>query len=371
MSFDYYSWTASLYSLNGLLQDRQSKDIFWARLRYEAEPTLEHALNICAQTGIYPQQTLEEAYSLRNSLSEIKEKKGRIILYGAGVIGMEMQSLIKRSGLPADAFCDKNKAGQKCCGLPVISPEELMDHRNEYYVIITTGERYIQEIRNGLLDAGLPAGHILTQLEPFISIASKNMYFELADHLRTNGLFIDAGGYDGADSIRYHKLTGRKEILIFEPDSEMFQWCRENLRNNGLDTVKVMNVCMGSHSGKSIFVESKTGGSYLSDQNDNKAQMAIIHPLGTEKIIPIVALDNLEMTTISFIKMDIEGAEFDALRGGEKTIRRDKPLLAICVYHRKGDMPAIMDYLHTLVPEYQFWLRHYGLFDDTVLYAAV
>ena len=215
MSFDYYSWTASLYSLNGLLQDRQSKDIFWARLRYEAEPTLEHALNICAQTGIYPQQTLEEAYSLRNSLSEIKEKKGRIILYGAGVIGMEMQSLIKRSGLPADAFCDKNKAGQKCCGLPVISPEELMDHRNEYYVIITTGERYIQEIRNGLLDAGLPAGHILTQLEPFISIASKNMYFELADHLRTNGLFIDAGGYDGADSIRYHKLTGRKEILIF------------------------------------------------------------------------------------------------------------------------------------------------------------
>ena len=112
-------------------------------------------------------------------------------------------------------------------------------------------------------------------------------------------------------------------------------------------------------------------GAILADQNDNKAQMAIIHPLGTEKIIPIVALDNLEMTTISFIKMDIEGAEFDALRGGEKTIRRDKPLLAICVYHRKGDMPAIMDYLHTLVPEYQFWLRHYGLFDDTVLYAAV
>ena len=72
------------------------------------------------------------------------------------------------------------------------------------------------------------------------------------------------------------------------------------------------------------------------------------------------------------IKMDIEGAEFDALHGAEKVIRRNKPLLAICVYHRQGDMLAIMTYLRELVPEYRFWLRHYSVLDfETVLYAAI
>ena len=75
---------------------------------------------------------------------------------------------------------------------------------------------------------------------------------------------------------------------------------------------------------------------------------------------------------VGFIKMDIEGAEFDALHGAESVIVRDKPLLAISVYHRTGDMLAIMDYLHELVPEYRFWLRHYSIgVADTVLYASV
>ena len=75
---------------------------------------------------------------------------------------------------------------------------------------------------------------------------------------------------------------------------------------------------------------------------------------------------------VGFIKMDIEGAEFDALHGAKNTILRDKPLLAICVYHLRGDLFAIMDYLHELLPEYRFLLRHYGpLMTETVLYASV
>lgn len=70
--------------------------------------------------------------------------------------------------------------------------------------------------------------------------------------------------------------------------------------------------------------------------------------------------------------MDIEGAEHQALQGARGTLQRDKLLLAISVYHRKGDVLAIMDYLHETIPEYRFWLRHYspiGL--ETVLYAAI
>ena len=51
---------------------------------------------------------------------------------------------------------------------------------------------------------------------------------------------------------------------------------------------------------------------------------------------------------------------------------RDKPLCAISVYHKPGDVLAVMDYLHELVPEYRFWLRHYSPANsETVLYAGV
>ncbi len=89
--------------------------------------------------------------------------------------------------------------------------------------------------------------------------------------------------------------------------------------------------------------------------------------------IPVVALDDIvKDDKIGFIKMDIEGSEFDALHGASKTILRDKPLLAINVYHFPGDMLAIMEYLHELVPAYRFWLRHYLITaGDTVLYASI
>ena len=73
--------------------------------------------------------------------------------------------------------------------------------------------------------------------------------------------------------------------------------------------------------------------------------------------------------------MDIEGAELDALYGAKNTIVRDKPLLAVCVYHKSGDILAIMDYLHCVLPEYRFKLRHYNgagvVGSETVLYAFV
>ena len=92
----------------------------------------------------------------------------------------------------------------------------------------------------------------------------------------------------------------------------------------------------------------------------------------TKELVNVVRLDDVIEQRVSMIKMDIEGAECDALHGAKETIMRDKPFCAISVYHRKGDMLAIMDYLHSLVHDYRFWLRHYAVTDgDTVLYASI
>lgn len=67
--------------------------------------------------------------------------------------------------------------------------------------------------------------------------------------------------------------------------------------------------------------------------------------------------------------MDIEGAGESALRGCAETIKKYKPKLAICVYHKPEDIFEITEYILYLNPDYKLWLRHYtNLVNETVLY---
>ena len=73
---------------------------------------------------------------------------------------------------------------------------------------------------------------------------------------------------------------------------------------------------------------------------------------------------------VTFIKMDIEGAELETLKGARRIITEQKPKLAVCVYHKPEDIFTIPEYLRTLNPDYKFYLRHYTFAAwDTVLYA--
>jgi FkbM family methyltransferase len=78
-----------------------------------------------------------------------------------------------------------------------------------------------------------------------------------------------------------------------------------------------------------------------------------------DTIVQIARLDDLkiEVSGKLCVKMDIEGFELEALRGAEETIKKYKPELAICIYHKLEDTYKIPEYIKRIVPEYKCVIR--------------
>ncbi len=83
----------------------------------------------------------------------------------------------------------------------------------------------------------------------------------------------------------------------------------------------------------------------------------------------INTLDNLIKEKVDFIKMDIEGAEQDAIEGASKTIKKHHPILAICIYHKAEDWYKVPKMVLDIRSDYKVYLRHYmeGIY-ETVMY---
>ena len=85
--------------------------------------------------------------------------------------------------------------------------------------------------------------------------------------------------------------------------------------------------------------------------------------------VQLVRLDGLDLDRVDVIKMDIEGAEREALRGCSATIQQWSPVLMICLYHRWDDLWEIPRLIRSL-GNYEFYLgQHTESAVETVLYA--
>ena len=85
-----------------------------------------------------------------------------------------------------------------------------------------------------------------------------------------------------------------------------------------------------------------------------------------------VCADDIISTPVDMIKLDIEGAEANALFGMQNIIRKYKPVLAICIYHKQDDFIKLPKLVLDLVPEYKLYFRQYLLTPfSTVMYAMI
>lgn len=370
-----YQFIDRLHTLYGLLQDEQSKEIFNARFALDMEQSIPNLKRLVALGSYKEQSFLGRELPQLELLRKLNRENKKIILYGTASAGQIFAKMLELEQIDFYGFCGRSakKFPDGLLEKPVLTPDELVNHGESYYVVPTVSNASYLEISQFLRNYNYPEDHILDIMDH--SSEDEKAYFEFPALYRRGTAFIDGGCFDCENSYKFAKWCEGEysTIVAFEPDPDNYIKCCKRLQDVPLPNVQLLNTGLSREEGTVAFCAQDGGGSHIIPAELSAESNIGSYKAENEISIRTVAIDDIVGDrTVGFIKMDIEGAEFDALHGAKNTILRDKPLLAISVYHLRGDVFAIMDYLHQLLPEYRFLLRHYGVAHfDTVLYASV
>ncbi|WP_024851377.1 FkbM family methyltransferase [Hydrogenovibrio kuenenii] len=180
--------------------------------------------------------------------------------------------------------------------------------------------------------------------------------------------FVDAGAYIGdtvASASTVFRQTGKPidYIASFEPDLENIERLSDEIeRQKELSPeAKYFVYTSGVWSENSILTFSNEGNSSSSITTESTQ---------SDISIAVNSLDSVLFGAApNYIKMDIEGAEENAILGAKKMIQTYRPALAICIYHKPEDLWELPLLVHSIEPSYDMSIRvhgHMGL--STVLY---
>lgn len=180
---------------------------------------------------------------------------------------------------------------------------------------------------------------------------STTLYFHDAKIAPKNEFtLVDVGACTGDSIELIYKNYGEKlkKAYAFEPEEVNFMAMEENLKNIGIGE-KCKCFCEGLWSEDTIL--------YFSNNTDSNGTGNISSVGNIE--VKVQALDNISLDIVGelAIKMDIEGAELEALKGAKNTITKYTPYLAICIYHKMKDILEIPAYINSINPNYKFYLR--------------
>lgn len=193
---------------------------------------------------------------------------------------------------------------------------------------------------------------------------------------RRGDVVIDGGGYLGETALWFAHLVGETgRVMTFELEQGALTVLRENLTANPAlaPRVQINEQALWAEPGHELpILVSGPGTTLLTGTAESEAR----HSRPVEQRVATTSVDALvaagELERVDFIKLDVEGAEAQALTGAEQTLRRFAPRLALAAYHRFDDMWALMRQLDELELGYRFAMAHFTPHhEETVLYAWV
>lgn len=167
-----------------------------------------------------------------------------------------------------------------------------------------------------------------------------------------NEMFVDCGAFDG-DTVRGF-LTGRGSsfgtIIAIEPDPRNFESLQlyvTRLPQAIRGRVATLNLAVGTGDQKVRFDATGTASSAVTNTGSFEADCSNLDEVLAGRVP-------------TYVKMDIEGAELDALIGAGKVIERHAPVLAICAYHRQNHLWQVPLLIRSLFSQYRLFLRSYA-----------
>lgn len=186
------------------------------------------------------------------------------------------------------------------------------------------------------------------------SFRPQEQYFEDFVGLGDGEVFVDAGGFNGDTTEEFcRRVPNYGKVFLFEPSPNNIEQAQVRLR--GMRDIHFCDVGLSSTQGQLGF-----------DPNAGSAS-AICENAPLQ--IKVTTLDQEIREKITFIKMDLEGWEQEALKGAERHILDHRPKLAISVYHHPADFWKIPKYILGLRNDYKITLRHYTEgWSETVMY---
>lgn len=185
----------------------------------------------------------------------------------------------------------------------------------------------------------------------------------------TGDVVLDCGGCWGETAMFFAENVGDSgKVLCFEFVPSNLKILNKNVSMNAriAERVTVVENPLWSADGGELYYQDRGPASRCDSEKFEGATGSV----SLKTIDQIFEEQGLEK--VSFIKMDIEGAELNALKGGEHTIRKFKPKLAISLYHSLEDFCVIPAYINSLELGYEFYLGHATIHaEETVLFAVV
>ena len=171
---------------------------------------------------------------------------------------------------------------------------------------------------------------------------------------------IDGGAFAGDSIVAFKTLVqgSFSHLYAFEPDS--YNFSKLEALSQGDPRITPIQAALHSQSGEVKFGNSNSRCSSITNAGD-----CIVRACSIDDFILSASRE------VTFIKLNIEGAELEALRGAKQTITSQRPRLAIAIYHRPTHLWEIPMFLWELSPDYKFFIRHHSSsLIETVLYAV-
>ena len=330
-----------------LLGDELSQKIFCDRFLYSLTNDTKHLFRMI--------QYMPKARDIVEKLDAIDPSIPKYI-YSAGIRG---RAIKKIWAYDWKGFIDRNEdlVGTEVEGIPVVSCQSIKDKTD--VVVVIPNRFFANEIVDELIDLGINKKYIFNLSETWNPLIYQQ-YFDFPGLSNSKEeVFVDVGAFDGLSTKQFLEWSGNehKRIYIWEPNPQNMERCKDNLKNI-VQEEKCVFIDKVSWDKMGTISFAENGILSGVDKSGKRTVMcsSIEHELYDDDIP-------------TFIKMDIEGAELQALCGCSEVIGRYRPKLAISVYHKKEDIVDLPRLILSFNADYKLYLRHYSYADwDTVLY---